>query len=326
MNTIKLLLVACAATFLISCKLAVVVSSGGDVQSLSGTRNCSGGNICEFDIFSDNFNETFTAIPRQGYVFSKWQGGDGFQCKNSVNPACTVTNTGIVGIQGLLDIIARGDLYYAMPIYTFVGIDTDGDGAKDHLDNNDDNDSWLDSDDPCPLDPNPDCISAAPITDTVTVDGREWAQVTLFSGLSWVEIWGVCPQGECADNGLLNGYDMTGWTWASFGQTTVLFNNFLVAKLPTIGRFSTTDSPATELNESFFALFNLTRDSSSVRNVYGWVRDYATTTTPPWGIICDFTIIDDSLSTRATPSCTRNISNSDQPAPDNGGAWFYRTP
>jgi hypothetical protein len=57
-------------------------------------------------------------------------------------------------------------------------------------------------------------ISAMPITDTVTADGKEWAQVDLFLNLSWYDINAVCPEGVCSDGGMLNGYDMTGWLWA----------------------------------------------------------------------------------------------------------------
>ena len=54
-------------------------------------------------------------------------------------------------------------------------------------------------------------------SDTVIVGDKEWAQVDLFYGLSWLEINGVCPSGNCG-SGILNGYDMTGWTWATASQ------------------------------------------------------------------------------------------------------------
>jgi hypothetical protein len=61
--------------------------------------------------------------------------------------------------------------------------------------------------------------SATLITDsnTVIVGDKEWAQVDLFYGLSWNEINGVCPNGICG-SGILNSYDMTGWTWATASQ------------------------------------------------------------------------------------------------------------
>jgi hypothetical protein len=58
----------------------------------------------------------------------------------------------------------------------------------------------------------------------VTVDDKEWAQVDLFTNLSWNDINAVCPAGVCS--GILNGYNMTGWTWASIDDITALFNHY----------------------------------------------------------------------------------------------------
>ena len=68
--------------------------------------------------------------------------------------------------------------------------------------------------------------SAGPITDTVTVDGRNWAQVDLFTNLSWVDIKAACPGGVCG-SATLNGFDMSGWSWASIGDLNALFNHYL---------------------------------------------------------------------------------------------------
>lgn len=65
-------------------------------------------------------------------------------------------------------------------------------------------------------------ISAA---DIVTVEGREWAQPDLFTNLSWNDINTVCPAGVC--NGTLDGYDVTGWTWASVNDVNAMFNYFI---------------------------------------------------------------------------------------------------
>lgn len=64
---------------------------------------------------------------------------------------------------------------------------------------------------------------AVPITDTVIVGDKEWAQVNLFAELSWNDINAVCPAGVCG-TGTLNGYDMSGWAWASVFDVGALFN------------------------------------------------------------------------------------------------------
>jgi len=68
--------------------------------------------------------------------------------------------------------------------------------------------------------------SAASITDTIFVNGGEWAQVDLFVGLTWNDMNAVCPGGVCGA-GTLNGYDMQGWTWASTDMVNDLFNYYI---------------------------------------------------------------------------------------------------
>jgi hypothetical protein len=69
--------------------------------------------------------------------------------------------------------------------------------------------------------------SQVPITgdDIVIVDGRDWAQVDLFTYLTWNGINAVCPGGVCT--GELNGYDVTGWAWATVADVNDLFNTYL---------------------------------------------------------------------------------------------------
>jgi hypothetical protein len=88
----------------------------------------------------------------------------------------------------------------------------------------------LDGDDACPLvGPNYDGFGCpgTTITDTVTVDGKVWAQPNLFIGVSWDQINAVCPGGVCT--GMLNGYAITGWTFASADDVNALFNYYIGA-------------------------------------------------------------------------------------------------
>jgi hypothetical protein len=145
---------------LAGCKLALIVTSGGDVQSASATRDCDSGHICEFTITSDDFDETFTAIPRAGYVFKQWATGPGFVCGGSTNPVCVVSNVGMGAFNGVMDTIASDHINHAMPLFDFVGTDTDGDLVLDHLDEDDDNDGVYDVDDLYPFDPTLTCPAA----------------------------------------------------------------------------------------------------------------------------------------------------------------------
>jgi len=104
--------------------------------------------------------------------------------------------------------------------------DTDNDSVKDSIDMDDDNDGIPDADDDCPLVVSPgDCAGEMEITDTVFADGREWVQVTLFTNLSWSDVDGACRYYTCS--GILNGYDVGGWHWATTTDIERLFNFYL---------------------------------------------------------------------------------------------------
>lgn len=207
------ILILLLAFTLTGCKLAVIVSSGGDVTSGSDARNCGGGSFCEFGITDPNFSETFTAVARPGFEFQKWQGGPNFFCGDSTNPVCTLT---LPGDDFGNVVVAQFAMGRIMPIFEDVGFDPDGDGVRNELDPDDDNDGILDEYDLCIFNPDPDCGG-----DTTIVQGREWLQPELFSGVTWDDVHSICPLGVCA--GVLSNYDLTGWTWASNQDVVDLF-------------------------------------------------------------------------------------------------------
>ena len=65
------------------------------------------------------------------------------------------------------------------------------------------------------------CFSAAPavfalpVTDFISFSGRDWAQVDLFTNQSWRDVSNVCAQSTGQCSGLLSGFDLAGWNWAS---------------------------------------------------------------------------------------------------------------
>lgn len=256
----RYLLLSSVFLIITGCKLAVMVPSGGDVTSASNTRNCPGGSLCEHNITDSTFNESFTAVAKPGYVFTKWNTGAGFLCGDSTNPTCVIESTWFSPGNAALDALFAGGMFvYAMPLFEFVGIDTDGDGQKDHVDTDDDNDGVLDVEDNCPLvGPNldgfgcPTPLVGTPITgaDIVLADSKEWAQADLFKNLSWNQINAVCPGGACG-NGELNGHSMSGWTWASVDDVDALFNFYGVSP-PLVG-FGDVSEPNSLWAPAFFS-------------------------------------------------------------------------
>ncbi|WP_167854788.1 c-type cytochrome [Mangrovimicrobium sediminis] len=71
---------------LASCKLIMVPGTNGTVVSASGTRDCPA-TSCVFDA-SEGLEETFTAIPNAGYVFSNWTGWGA--CEETPSATCDV--------------------------------------------------------------------------------------------------------------------------------------------------------------------------------------------------------------------------------------------
>ena len=71
------------------------------------------------------------------------------------------------------------------------------------------------STDPCSLNPDLSCGA-----DTIAVDGKIWYQPDLFIGVTYQDITDVCGSGIC--NGLLNGHDLTNWTWANASDLNAL--------------------------------------------------------------------------------------------------------
>ncbi|MCB1704621.1 MAG: hypothetical protein KDI17_07155 [Halioglobus sp.] len=157
--TKKTLLILYLAALITGCKVTVIVPSGGTVQSHSGVRNCTESSVCEFEVTSLPFSDSFTALPSPGYEFEKWSDGGDFQCANSTKPACLID---LADNPYASAILALFDSMYVMPIFRDVGIDTDDDGVRNELDEDDDNDGILDADDVCPINSDQNCSTGAP--------------------------------------------------------------------------------------------------------------------------------------------------------------------
>lgn len=157
--------------------------------------------------------------------------------------------------------------------------------------------------------------------DIIEVDGKEWYQPYLFVGLSWNEINDVCPDGTCT--GMLNGQDMTGWTWASVKDMNDLFNYYFGWKRLGPGPDSTKCiSCLNKLKSSVlwggFAPTSIFVFNDYVRQISGWTKNGLNTVTSQaftarWeeNSSADRQFISTQVRTRKDYSA---------------GAWFYRLP
>jgi uncharacterized repeat protein (TIGR02543 family) len=308
----KIFAILAVATLASGCKLEIVAVQGGDVTWSGGS--CPEGSNCVIEITDPNYSNSFTVTPKPGYQFVKWQKAPGFLCGDSTNPVCTFTMPTDANLAtAVIGLFVTG---YMMPVYKDVGIDTDGDGVRNELDEDDDNDGLNDDLDNCKLvGPNNDGFGCpgATITDTVTVDGRVWAQVVLFTNLSTVQISAVCPVGACINGGVLNGHNMTGWTWASAVDLHALFNFYGVDPPMNIARQTVGGSYGSVWATNFFnGGWRPTENFSTVTLLRGWY----------------LTGIAGMYDSHEYPTEDRSFTDS-QAGPGGSysyvGAWFYRS-
>ena len=151
---LKPLLALVLLTTVVGCKLQVISPAGGYITWVDNgeDKQCQTGSVCQIDVSSAPFTKSFTAVHNPGYQFERWSDGGGFsfQCANSTARTCTVTINDDAAGKAIVAVLSSG---YIMPIFTGLGVDTDGDGVRDELDDDDDNDGILDVNDDFPLDP-----------------------------------------------------------------------------------------------------------------------------------------------------------------------------
>jgi hypothetical protein len=109
-----------------------------------------------------------------------------------------------------------------------------------------------------------------PYQDIITVDGKEWLQPYLFTNLSWNDINAICPEGVCA--GLLNGYDMSGWTWASIDDANALFNHYIGSDELGPGPDGPTVIECTAVDDFFRDGWRPLPHPRITQSVWGWPR------------------------------------------------------
>jgi hypothetical protein len=168
---------------------------------------------------------------------------------------------------------------------------------------------------------------AMPITDTVIVGTREWAQPDLFANwVNWNDINEICPSssGSLCGSEQIGRSDMSGWTWASVEDVNALFNHFLIAD-----GFSGEDllsgpdtyftfGPITPVEAFFDAGFRPTPYTPPfTRQTLGWTSDRITNS---YGRIA---AARDSLEPFGGHSYSTSIQGGTSLYIE--GAWFYRT-
>ena len=114
MSTVyRFFLILLLPVLLNACKLTVINEGGGTVQSEPGVIDC--GDICTAS-FNEQTEIILAAVPDPGYEFAGWQGA----CEG--DQSCELVLSGTSGNKSVT------------ASFTFVGLDSDGDGVLDDVD------------------------------------------------------------------------------------------------------------------------------------------------------------------------------------------------
>jgi putative iron-regulated protein len=123
MKQLTLAAAIAATIFLGGCKVAITVPEGGSIITDSGTYSCSESSNCVVDVTDTSFDETFQALPLEGYEFTGWKKQARGLCGGKQEP-CDLFTSGFVTRPKLLDFLGTDEEFFLEPI--FAPYDTDG--------------------------------------------------------------------------------------------------------------------------------------------------------------------------------------------------------
>lgn len=106
---------ALLAAILTACKVVVTVPYGGKVVTEDGFE-CLEGETCVIEVTDDTFASTFTAVPSQGYSFTRWRRKPAAFC-GDYSGDCPLATAGFGDYQVLLDILASDQAFHLEPVF-----------------------------------------------------------------------------------------------------------------------------------------------------------------------------------------------------------------
>ena len=109
----------CLLVLVVGCQIEISVPSGGRVESESGNYSCEGGQTCSIDVVDLFFDETFVAVPDEGFSFRGWRKANRHFCGGNSRP-CRLFTSGFEGnavLEGFLD---RDEVFFLVPRFTRI--------------------------------------------------------------------------------------------------------------------------------------------------------------------------------------------------------------
>lgn len=112
------LLCAFLLAMLSGCKIILTTSDDGYVTSTSGLYDCGSGQTCEIDVSDLSFDETFTAVPNEGFTFSGWKRRQRGFCGGSSEP-CRLFTEPFEGNDVLMGFLSNpNEIFYLEPVFS----------------------------------------------------------------------------------------------------------------------------------------------------------------------------------------------------------------
>lgn len=115
MNVVQVAFSIGLSLILAACKIEVDVPRGGRVKTVSSAYLCRANDTCVIDVVDTFFDETFQAIPNDGYKFTAWRTRPGSFCGGS-NKDCYLSTAGFTD-PALVDVLESDTVYYFEPVF-----------------------------------------------------------------------------------------------------------------------------------------------------------------------------------------------------------------
>lgn len=112
----RTLLFAVLMILLSACRIDIIVPAGGAVSSESGAYSCAANSTCAVAVADSRFNETFAAIPAQGFQFIGWKKGLALLCGGSLSP-CPIDTSWFVQYDDMMNLLRSDGVVYVEPVF-----------------------------------------------------------------------------------------------------------------------------------------------------------------------------------------------------------------
>jgi len=104
------------AVALTGCKIVIIVPPGGNVIDADGNVICLAGQTCEIDVVDFHYQETFSGVPDDGYMFLGWK-REGLNLCGGFVTSCSIATDLFEGNQLVFEILVSDWEWPLVPVF-----------------------------------------------------------------------------------------------------------------------------------------------------------------------------------------------------------------